>query len=349
MFEAIHPNRILTVAMLLLILLPASGRADLVVLQYHHIADDTPYGTSTSIQLFKRQMALLAQLGLKVVPLRQGTLDALAGDLSGRNEVAISFDDSLKSIYSTALPILKKYRYPFTVFLNTDAIDDHYDGYMSWEEVKALAASPLVTLGNHSADHRHLIRSPGESEQAWHSRVVQSLDKAETRIKAETGQEPTLFAYPYGEYSHALESIVASRHWLAYGQESGAIGPDSPATALPRFPAANAFGRISGLKTKLRSRNFPIPPAERPDPVIVHNPPTLNFALPQGWKVARLHCYASGRGQIPAQESADGRVSVTAQTPFLARRFRYNCTYPAGDGHYYWLSQPWVDPTRQKD
>ncbi len=344
-----RPNRILQLAMLPVFLFSASGHADLVVLQYHHIADDTPYSTSTSVQLFKRQMALIARLDLKVVPLRQGTLDALAGDLSARNEVAISFDDSLKSIYSTALPILEKYHYPFTVFINTDAVDEHFDGYMNWRDVKALAANPLVTLGNHSADHRHLIRAPGESTQAWRARVTQSIDKAETRISAETGYKPVLFAYPYGEYSPALQAIVSSRHWLAYGQESGAIGPDSPVTALPRFPAANAFGRISGLKTKLRARNFPLPPAERPDPVITDNPPTLSFALPQDWSGSRLHCYASGQGQIPLRMAADGQVSVRARAPFQARRFRYNCTYPAGDGHYYWLSQPWFDTSVKGD
>ena len=333
----------------LMAICPLTGVADLVVLQYHHIADDTPHSTSTKISLFKEQMNLIARLGLKVVPLRKATLNALAGEGSGRNQVAITFDDSLRSIYTTALPILEKHQYPFTVFINTDAIDKHYQGYMDWPQVKALARSPLVSIGNHSADHGHLIRAPGESLKDWKQRVLGSITKGEHRIAAETGRRPQLFAYPYGEYSPALQSIIARQHWLAYGQQSGVIGPDSSPTALPRFPAANAFGKIKQLKTKLLARNFPVPPTARPNPIISQNPPTLSFPLPLGWKLDRLHCYASDQGAIPVRSEADDQVSTRAPRPFNSRRFRYDCTYPAGAQHYYWLSQPWINPSVAPD
>ena len=327
---------------------PVQAFADLVVLQYHHIADDTPNSTSTSVSLFKQQMQLIGQLGLKVVPLRQATLNAMAGTQTGGDQVAITFDDSLSSIYTTALPILEKHHYPFTVFINTGAIDRHYRGYMTWKQVKALAENPLVSIGNHTSQHQHLIRAPGESQPHWKQRVTREIDQGELRIKEETGLSPQLFAYPYGEYSPALEALIAKRHWLAYGQESGAIGRFSSPEALPRFPAANAFGTLKQLKDKLLARNFPLPAAKRPDPVIRSNPPVLDFALPSGWSAKRLHCYASEQGAI-AFTMDHNRVSVRAPRPFTQRRFRYDCTYPAGRGHYYWLSQPWVDRSRPKD
>lgn len=334
----------------LVALCPLTGFADLVVLQYHHIADDTPYSTSTKVSLFKAQLDLIARLGLKVVPLRKATLEALAGKTSSDNQVAITFDDSLRSIYTTALPILEKRHYPFTVFINTDAIDKHYQGYMDWSQVKALARSPLVSIGNHSADHGHLIRAPGESLQDWQQRVIGSISKGERRIAAETGRTPRLFAYPYGEYSPTLQSIIARRHWLAYGQQSGVIGPDSSPTALPRFPAANAFGKIAELKTKLLARNFPIPATARPSPLINRNPPVLSFPLPSGWKLGQLHCYASDQGAIPVRAEAGNRISTRAPRPFGTRRFRYDCTYPAGkQQRYYWFSQPWINPSSAPD
>jgi hypothetical protein len=40
---------------------------------------------------------------------------------------------------------------------------------------------------------------------------------------------------------------------------------------------------------------------------------------------------------------------VQAAGAFNSRRFRYNCTYPAGEGRFYWLSQQWVDLGQPED
>ena len=45
----------------------ASAKADLVVLQYHHVDDSTPASTSTSRSLFEAQLQMIADLELEVV------------------------------------------------------------------------------------------------------------------------------------------------------------------------------------------------------------------------------------------------------------------------------------------
>ena len=111
---------------------------------------------------------------------------------------------------------------------------------------------------------------------------------------------------------------------------------------------ANAYGQLNNLETKLRSRAFPIDTGKLPDGVLSDNPPTLAFPLVSAIDTNRLTCFASGQGRIDF-EVEDNTVRVTAPDRFNSRRFRYNCTHPAPDGSYYWLSQQWLDLGKPED
>jgi peptidoglycan/xylan/chitin deacetylase (PgdA/CDA1 family) len=332
-------------ASVLMASMPAS--ADLVVLQYHHISDSTPPSTSTSNSLFEAQLDHIEKLGLTVAQLPEATRQALAGDLQNEQKVAITFDDAYESVYTNAAPLLHDRDFPYTIFINTDAVGKQ--GYMTWEQLEELADSPLVTLANHSADHAHLPRRPDESESDWRTRVEQSLDRATESLKEQLGETAPLFAYPYGEYDEALEAMLAERNWLGYGQQSGAIGETSHDTRLPRFPMANRYGQLSGLKDKLMSKAFPVDAETLPDGIVEKNPPKLTLQLNRTLDTGRLTCFASGQGRVPVEAINDRTLTIQAPESFGSRRFRYNCTYPAGDGSYYWLSQQWVNLDRPED
>ncbi|MEP1216276.1 MAG: polysaccharide deacetylase family protein [Marinobacter sp.] len=322
------------------------AKADLVVLQYHHVSDSTPPSTSTSVSLFEGQMDMIEDLGIDVVPLESGTREALDGKLDGDKQVAITFDDAYESVYYSAAPELDKRGYPYTIFVNTDAVGSH--GYMTWEQLDEVRERNGVTIANHSEDHGHLARRPDESQDAWAQRVENSLDTAQETLSDRLGIDVPMFAYPYGEFDEALEEKVAERGWLGYGQQSGAIGATSGATRLPRFPMANAYGQLNSLKDKLRSKALPVDANELPDGVIENNPPTLEFTTPSNISTDRLTCFASGQGRIDF-ETAGNTIMLKAPERFSSRRFRYNCTHPAPDGSFYWLSQQWLDLSKPED
>ncbi|MCL7945833.1 polysaccharide deacetylase family protein [Marinobacter sp. ATCH36] len=323
-----------------------AAKADLVVLQYHHVSDSTPPSTSTSVSLFEGQLEMIGDLGIDVVPLESGTRDALDGKLDNRKQVAITFDDAYDSVYSSAAPELEKRGYPYTIFVNTDAIGSH--GYMTWSQLEEVRDRSGVTIANHSEDHGHLAKRPDESRGGWVQRVESSLDTAQQTLADKLGIDVPMFAYPYGEFDEALEAKLTERGWLGYGQQSGAIGATSEATRLPRFPMANAYGQLNSLKDKLRSKALPVDASELPDGVIEENPPTLSFTVPDSINVDRLTCFASGQGRVDFEVSGD-KVILKAPKSFNSRRFRYNCTHPAPDGSFYWLSQQWLDLSKPED
>ncbi|PAV26766.1 polysaccharide deacetylase [Tamilnaduibacter salinus] len=343
-------GRFHTGGFLVLALLSGVSHADLAILQYHHVSNDTPAATSTTPSLFRAQLDRIESLGIPVKPLKAATQRQLSGDGDDTPTVAITFDDAYSSIHETAAPILLERGMPFTVFVNTQPVDEGRQDSMSWDQLRELADHELVTIANHSADHAHLPRRPGETESAWRKRVTDSLDKAYERLETEIGERPGLFAYPYGEYDAATEALVRNRGWLGYGQHSGPVGETSGQTRLPRFPMATAYGQLDTLPTKLRSLALPVPADSLPDSVVDSNPPSMTLALPDGFEPARLTCYGSGRGKLPTIRTDGGSsVTVQADTAFDSRRFRYNCTYPAGDGRFYWLSQQWTDLSQPED
>lgn len=321
--------------------------ADLVALQYHHVSDSTPSSTSTSVSLFEGQLDMVDELGLEVVPLQSGTADALDGKLNNTPQIAITFDDAYESVYQTAAPMLETRGYPYTIFVNTDAVGRN--GYMTWDQLEELRDKSGVTIANHSKDHGHLIQHPDESTEAWRERVQVSLDGAQSALEEKLGIQVPMLAYPYGEYSEPLEAMLADRGWYGFGQQSGAIGEASHSTRLPRYPVANAYGQLDNLKTKLTSKALPVDAEQLPDGIMDENPPTLSFTLPDSMDANRLTCFASGQGRIDFEVSGGGNVSLTAPARFDSRRFRYNCTYPAGNGAFYWLSQQWLDLSQPED
>ncbi|MDX1635724.1 MAG: polysaccharide deacetylase family protein, partial [Marinobacter sp.] len=331
------PTRLLFSALALAGLVSAGpAHADLVVLQYHHVSPSTPASTSTTPSLFRAQMQMIRDLGLEVVPLQEGTEAALAGELTDRQQVAITFDDAYESVWTTAAPILEEFGYPFTVFVNTNAVGK--GDVMTWDQLAQWAEAPQVLIANHSHDHGHLPQKPGESDQAWRERINVSLDRAQSILQEKLGTRPPLFAYPYGEFGDKLEQAIADRDWYGYGQQSGPIGASSSPTRLPRFPMATAYGQLDSLENKLRSQALPVSANQLPSGVMRENPPALELALPDQLDPGRLNCFASGQGRINVIQQAGQQVRIQADNRFQSRRFRYNCTYPIQGGRFYWLS-----------
>ncbi|MEX0604238.1 MAG: polysaccharide deacetylase family protein [Marinobacter sp.] len=322
------------------------AKADLAVLQYHHVSDSTPAATSTTPALFEDQLEMIESLELEVVSLEKGTRAALAGELDDRKQIAITFDDAYSSVYQTAAPLLFEKGYPFTVFVNTDAVGKR--GYMTWDQLAEFADQPGVLIANHSQDHGHLAQKPDEPEDQWQARITASLDQAQAALEKRLNVQEPMFAYPYGEFDDKLEQAIAERNWFGFGQQSGPIGATSGPTRLPRFPMATAYGQLDSLNDKLLSKAFPVTADQLPSAVMSDNPPELTMTLPDRLDPSRLTCFASGQGELSVQ--SDGKqVSMKADAAFNSRRLRYNCTYPAGDGRFYWLSHQWVDLSQPED
>lgn len=321
-----------------------------VVLLYHHVAEDTPPVTSVSPADFQDELDYLADNGFHVKRLSE-LVDALGngGDIPDRS-IAITFDDAYEDILTNAAPRLKSRGWPFTVFVATDAVDQRHADIMSWGQLRELQGLG-AELANHSRSHGHLIRRlEGEDETAWLHRVRTDIEDGARRLKAETGADNVLFAWPYGEYDRALENLAADMGLVAFAQASGAVGAGYDLQRLPRFPVAGNYTHLDELKNRFDALPLPVTGIEPDNPQRPANDrrPELTLTIARGgYRANGLACYVSGQGRVTPAVSGKGPVtlSVRASGPLPGGRSRYNCTAPSGDGsRWYWFSQPWFIP-----
>src|SRR5690625_6342556 len=111
---------------------------------------------------------------------------------------------------------MKARNWPFTVFVNTNPIDNQRKGFATWDQLREMAEQG-GTIANHSTAHGFLPRrASGESEAQWRQRITKEIMTAEQRIKEETGQSHKVLAYPYGECDKRVQEPLRGVGVIAF-------------------------------------------------------------------------------------------------------------------------------------
>ncbi|RDV24913.1 polysaccharide deacetylase [Alteromonas aestuariivivens] len=313
-----------------------------VILLYHHVSDSTPSSTSVSPLQFAEHMKYV-NTHYNVKPLNDVILALQNGEKLNPDTVVITFDDGYRNILDNAHPILRQYGFPYTVFINPNEIGQRHN-QLSWEQVN-LMQQQGVSFANHTLDHLHMLeRGEDEQEEDWLNRVWENVEQAEAQLLQHTGHSLKFLAFPFGEYNLALAGRLREKGYIGFAQHSGAIGPHSDFSALPRFAAAGPYAKLETLKTKIASLPMPVISSNFPDPQLpAGNPVPGNITLTLSGTdpdLTRANCYFAGR-QITPQSTAN-TLSFSVESRLRAGRSRVNCTAPSKSqgGRYYWYSQP---------
>ena len=316
---------------------PASAADWAAVFMYHRFGESEWPATNIRLDQFQAHLEEIRTGGYSVLPLPE-ILTRLrnATDLPDRT-IAITLDDAYASVYAQAWPLLKKAGLPITLFVSTDSLDRSTPGYMTWDQVRELKAAGVV-IGNQTASHPHLPDI--ELEQ-----VKIEIDRAAQRIADETGERPTLFAYPYGEYGAAIEQTVAGRGYAAaFGQNSGIAHAGSDRYGLPRFALNETYGGVDRFRLTANALPLPIRDRVPADLILQQNPPNFGFTVdPSIPETDRIDCYASGQGRTKV-EALGSRIEVRLPEPFPPGRARINCTMPGPDGRWRWYGVQFYIP-----
>lgn len=124
--------------------------------------------------------------------------------------VALTFDDGMRSLATTAAPALSALGAPATLFLTTDYVgkDNHWPSQPPLAPRKAAGWS----IQAHTRTHPDL-RTLGDD--ALEAELCEPLDVIERRL----GHRPSSFAYPYGYFNErvrAPRATIASRSARAW-------------------------------------------------------------------------------------------------------------------------------------
>jgi len=227
--------------------------AQTIIFCYHLLVDKVRYpGTEITPAAFEAQMKELKDRGITVISMQ----DLLAWKRGEKNIpprcAIITFDDGYKSQYEVAWPIMKKYGYPFTMFIYTEGVRGGSlggGGAITWEQLADMRDNG-VDIEAHSATHQDLreghtitLASPGgkktrtkltgpQYEEWMQNEVVGSKQLLEQRL----GIKVNCFAVPFGNYNEHVKEIARSAGYEAmftvYGQP---ITFTSPLDSIGRY------------------------------------------------------------------------------------------------------------------
>lgn len=195
------------------------------VLMYHAIGTPVPgdrYG------LYKIEPArFLAQM--------KSMLDRSANSLAPFSDVAscatgiaVTFDDGYRDNFSVAYPMLCELGIPFTIFVVSDFIRSGDPIYLRPEELRELAADPLVTIGAHGKSHRRLTDLDAREVQA-------ELGESRAYLEDLIGRPVETMSYPHGAVNERVrQAVVEAGYKLAACSQFGSNLADRDLLELKR-------------------------------------------------------------------------------------------------------------------
>jgi peptidoglycan/xylan/chitin deacetylase (PgdA/CDA1 family) len=225
-------------------LVPRNGDTTLRVLMYHKVNDRPGNPLTVPTGLFEEQLALLGDLGYRVVGLDAVLDHYVAGAPLPERAVLITFDDGYRDTLEHAAPALARHGYPAVVFVPTAFLD----GGEPLPHERGLAARGLVnpTVGagqlaeleaagvrveSHGVSHRSLAALAPEEAAG---------EVADSKARLEELLGRPIRAYAFAKGSRAdyrpedVARVRAAGYDLAFTTVSGGNGPDADRFELRR-------------------------------------------------------------------------------------------------------------------
>jgi len=302
----------------------AQDRQAAVIIAYNRIGEEQYPATSIRTEQFDAHLRELTSGAYNLIALPELVAALESETTLPDRTVAITFDGGHRSILNQAVPALLRTDIPFTIFISTDHADRTTNEYLSWDDLRRLSRERQVTIGLHPASYIRLADEPA-AERA------RQLNNARARFREELRQEPTFFAYPFGEYSAAYRELIAQQGFrAAFGQQSGVAWAGSDLLALPRFPMTDAYGGLDRFQMTATALPLPVTDIAPPDPHLSTSTPSIGFTVDPALadELDKLSCFVSHQGKPALDIIGQTRVELRLERPLEHDRARINCTLP---------------------
>ena len=252
-------------------------------------------------------------------------------------KILLTIDDAFQSFYDNAWPYLKKNKIPFVLFVSTEPVGNN--GYMNWDQIKEIERSEFGVIGHHSHSHDYLI---DKSEEIF----LNDIKTSNLIFKEKLGYVPTLFSYPFGEYSGFMRDYISQNFKIAFGQHSGIIDVNKDKFELPRFPINEKYGEIKRFKSIINYYPLEYKKLEPEEKKLSkeNNPPKfkVNFFDDQK-NIENINCY-SNEGDKWMKSNiklVEKELTIEFREPFLPRRGRVNCSVN-DNGKWRWFGAQFI-------
>jgi peptidoglycan/xylan/chitin deacetylase (PgdA/CDA1 family) len=214
---------------------PSGGGVPILV--YHRFGPVIADGMTVTTAVFEQQLAWLRDHEYRIVPLR-AAIDALrgAGERDLGRAVVITVDDGHRTVYTELFPLIKRYRFPVTLFIYPSAISNASYA-MTWEQIAEMARSGLVDVQSHTYWHPNFHREKARLKPAEYTAfVTNQLGRSKKVLAERLHSDVTMLAWPFGIVDPELEQMAREAGYVAaFSIERRPALPNTDLLALPRY------------------------------------------------------------------------------------------------------------------
>ena len=301
-----------------------------VSIMYHRFNESKYPSTNIQIDIFKEHLKLIKDSKFNFVHPKDFEKNF---NLPKKNkEILLTIDDGFESFYNEAWPILQKEKIPFILFISTEPVGKN--GYMNWSQIKEIEKSNIGVIGHHSHTHEYLI---DKSEIEF----ISDIENANNIFLKNLGYIPSLFSYPFGEYSKFMKDYIANNFKISFGQHSGVIDVNKEKFELPRFPINEKYGEIKRFKSIINY--FPLEYKKlNPEEKKLNkenNPPIFTVKFFDDQKnLNNISCYSNeGNNWEKSKTKIENNIlTIEFRDAFFPRRGRVNCSLN-DEGKWRWF------------
>ncbi len=304
-------------------------------IMYHRFNESKYPSTNISMDIFKKHVELILDANLTFYHPKNFENEF---DIPKKEKkILLTIDDAFQSFYDNAWPYLKKNQIPFVLFVSTEPVGNK--GYMNWEQIREIERSEFGVIGHHSHSHDYLI---DKSEEVFLNDI-----KSSNRIfKEKLGYIPTLFSYPFGEYSGFMRDYISRNFKIAFGQHSGIIDVNKNKFELPRFPINEKYGEIKRFKSIINYYPLEYKNLEPEEKKLSknNNPPQFKVRFFDDQKnIENINCYSNeGDKWMKSKiKLVEKELTIEFREPFLPRRGRINCSVN-DNGKWRWFGTQFI-------
>jgi peptidoglycan/xylan/chitin deacetylase (PgdA/CDA1 family) len=207
------------------------------ILLYHRFGPTVSDSMTVTTPAFESHLKSIHENGYKVIALKE-LLAMVTGQgiPSGGRYVALVADDGHRSVYTDAVPLIRKYRVPMTLFIYPSAVSNASYA-MTWDQLRELKSTGLFDVQSHTYWHPNFKKERERLQPAEFENLVRmQLTKSRERLEKELGQKAHLLAWPFSIYDPWLMGKASEAGYDAAFtiERRPATRGDHP-MALPRF------------------------------------------------------------------------------------------------------------------
>jgi peptidoglycan/xylan/chitin deacetylase (PgdA/CDA1 family) len=203
--------------------LKTGGYQTVPVLRYKKFSKNQADPSAITRHTFEEQLAFLKKQEYHVI-----TLDQLLDFLEFKDQippksVAITIDDGWDSFLAIAYPVLKNYRFPATLFVQTDLVGKK--DALSWPEIRHLSREGIdIQCRSKTYQDLKTLRIKNTFNQ-YLTALDNELTRSQADIKRELGKNCQYLAYPDGPINTLLTAFAQKHGFRAGFMSTGSSNP----------------------------------------------------------------------------------------------------------------------------